>query len=190
MVRQLIALSRKLNEAMRVSRLLLVMLSLTAQVSCQVLVSTTLTKPEYLEGEPVEVIVKITNVGSDAVTYEQGAGDVVIQVEGQEKRPAPPNIWGCFAGEGGGVGGGIDHPPLLQPSASVEFKYLLRDYQLHPGHYTLHTSGRVGVSWKAYASDGVSPKFHESDVVPGTEFDSTLALRVRAGSASGAAQGV
>jgi hypothetical protein len=172
---------------MRVACLILTMLSLAAQASCQVRVSARLTKAEYLEGEPIEVIVKITNVGSDPVAYEKGSGHVALEVEGQEKRPAPPNLWGCFAGEGGGVGSGsIDHPPLLPPAASTEFKYLLRNYQLHSGRFTLRAFGGAGVRWNFYDSNHLpqTPRFHEGDTVPGGDFDQTLALRLRVGTES------
>ncbi|HMH14406.1 MAG TPA: HEAT repeat domain-containing protein [Edaphobacter sp.] len=172
---------------MRVTCLILMMLSLTVQTACQVRVSASLTKAEYLEGEPIEVIVKITNVGSDPVAYQKGSGHVALEVEGQEKRPVPPNLWGCFAGEGRSAGaGGIDHPPLLLPAASTEFKYLLRDYQLHSGQYTLRASGRAGVRWKFYGDNHLSRtrRFHEGDTVPGADFNQTLALRLRVGTES------
>ena len=174
------------EQMMRVTSAVLMILSLAAQASCQVRVSARLTKAEYLESEPVEVIVKITNVGSEPVAYEQGWRDVALAVEGQEKRPAPPNIWGCFAGEGGGIVGGIDHPPLLPPGASIEFKYLLRDYELRPGQYSLRASGRAAVRWKFYGNNPLlhGPQFHEGDAVPGAVFDQILALRVRAGTES------
>ena len=171
---------------MRLFCLALITLSLAADAFCQVSVSARLTKAVYLEGEPVEVTVKITNVGSDAVAYERGSGEVALEVQGQDKRRAPPNIWGCSLGEGsgGGIGSGGDHPPLLQPAASVEFKHLLRDYQLHSGRYTLRAFGQVGIQWNPYGNDRAAPKVHEADAVPGTKFDQTLALKIRAGSSS------
>lgn len=163
-----------------------IVLLLTAQASCQVRVSVSLTKPEYLEGEPVETVVRITNVGSVPVAYEKGAGQVEVEVEGQKKRPAPPNLWGCFAGEGGGGGIGMGHPPQLLPGSSTEFNYLLRNYQLHSGHYLVRISGRAGVLWKFYGSDppGVTSQFHEGDPVLGADFNQTLMLILRPGTES------
>ena len=172
---------------MKVPYLISIVLWLTAQASCQVHVSASLTKAEYLEGEPIEVVVKITNIGSDPVAYEKGSGHVALEAEGQRKRPTPPNLWGCFAGEGwGGGAGGIDHPPLLAPGASTEFRYLLRDYQLLAGRYTVHASGQAGVRWKLYGSDlSAHPaRFREGDSVPGADFDQTLSLLVRVGGES------
>ena len=140
-----------------------------------------------MEGEPIEVVVKITNIGSDPVAYEKGVGHVALEVEGQGKRPSPPNLGGCFAGEGwGGGAGGIDHPPLLAPGASTEFRYLLRDYQLLAGRYTVRTSGQAGVRWKLYGGDRLAhpARFSEGDSVPGADFNQALSLVVRVGAES------
>lgn len=145
-----------------------IILLLATHGSCQVHVSVSLTKAEYLDGEPVEAIVKITNIGSVPVD-EIGAGRVELDVEGQKKRPGPPNLWGCFAGEGEVPGAGIDHPPTLLPNSSTEFRYLLRDYHLPSGQYVLRISGRAGVEWEAH------------DPVPGADFDQSLALTLRPG---------
>jgi hypothetical protein len=162
--------------------LLLLALPATAQVKVDVLSP----RQHYLEGEPITVIVRVTNVGSDPVGYDGCDGRVDLVVVGQQKI-TPPNLWGCFAGGVlGGTGCGIDHPPLLSPGKSTDFPYLLRDYRLKPGEYVLQASGKAGVRWHFtgdYVRPGPAPvrtsKFHDGEPVPGELFDQKLRLSIR-----------
>lgn len=159
---------------MRVSYLIAIVLLLVGHASCEVRVSASLSKPEYLAGEPVEVIVTVMNIGFDPVV-DEGPREVALEVVGEAKRPEPPDIWGCFAGEGFGYGNsiGVDHPPHIEPGASKQFRAILRGYDLRSGHYSLRASGVVDIRTPSKSSG-------RGDLVPGSNFDQTLTLTVRA----------
>ena len=106
-----------------------------------------LDKDAYLQGEPVTVVVDILNTGDEAFAYSTCDGRVTLTVSGVERRVAPV-IPGCYSGmgvTGGSAGCAIGHPPMLAPGERTSFKYLLRDYDLAPGQYTLTVSGKAGV---------------------------------------------
>jgi hypothetical protein len=161
--------------------LLLLALPAAAQVKVDVLTP----RQQYLEGEHITVIVRVTNVGPDPVGYDGCDGHVDLEVVGQQKI-TPPNLWGCSgAGVVGGSGCGIDHPPMLPPGKTTDFIYLLRDYRLTPGEYVLHASGKAGVRWHSTPSflrpnsgPMPAPKFRDGDPVPGELFDQRLALEI------------
>jgi hypothetical protein len=163
--------------------LLLLAVPATAQVKVDVLSP----RQEYLEGEPITVTVRVTNVGSDPVAYDGCDGRVDLVVVGQQKI-TPPNLWGCF-GVGGvisGTGCGIDHPPMLSTGKTTDFVYLLHDYRLTPGEYVFHVSGKAGVRWhstpnflRPNSAPMPAPKFHDGEPVPGEFFDQQLALEIR-----------
>jgi hypothetical protein len=161
--------------------LLLLAVPATGQVKVDVLPSS----QQYLEGEPITVIVRVTNVGTDPVGYDGCDGRVDLVVVGQQKM-TPPNLWGCFSGSGGSVlGCGIDHPPMLPPGKSTDFQYLLRDYRLKPGEYALRVSGKAGVRWhfapnflRTDSPPAPASKFHDGEPVPGELFDQKLAFNI------------
>ena len=126
--------------------LLLPAASATAQV--QVQVDVRLEKTRYLAGEPIVIVVDVTNVGDKAVGYSVCEGAVRLDVTGAERR-VPPHISGCFSGMGsavGGVGCAGDPPPMLTVGQTTSARYLLKEYTLRPGHYQLTASGKVGVA--------------------------------------------
>jgi hypothetical protein len=161
-------------------------LFLAVQATGQVKVDVLAPRQQYLEGEPITVIVRVTNVGSDPVGYDGCDGHVDLEVVGQHKI-TPPNLWGCFsAGVVGGSACGIDHPPMLSPGKTTDFIYLLRDYRLPPAEYVLHASGKAGVRWHSTPSFFLrnsapmpAPKFRDGEPVPGELFDQHLALEIR-----------
>jgi hypothetical protein len=147
-----------------------------AQGSAQVRVDAHLDRTRYLQGEPIFVMVDIQNVGDEAVAYQWG-GHVALTVAGTQRR-VPPNVFGClevFADAGGGA---FDHPPLLPPGQSRSLWYLLKDYELKPGQYSLTASGNPGVGWKYYPWRSPPPKHESTDPVSGAEFERTLTLIV------------
>lgn len=165
--------------------LLPTLLLLALPAAAQVKVDLLSPRQQYLEGEPITVIVRVTNVGSDPVGYDGCDGRVALEVVGQ-KKIIPPNLWGCSgAGVVGGSVCGIDHPPMLPPGKTTDFLYLLRDYRLTPGEYVLHISGKAGVRWH-FAADlvrtDVPPappsKFHDGEPVPGELFDQKLSFQI------------
>lgn len=166
--------------------LLPALLLLAVQATAQVKVDVLNPRQQYLEGEPITVTVRVTNVGSDPVGNDGCDGRVDLVVVGQQTR-TPPNLWGCFGGGViSGTGCGIDHPPMLSPGKSTDFLYLLRDYRLKPGQYVLKVSGKTGVRWH-FAVSFLRPdsapmpasKFHDGEPVPGEFFDQKLALNIR-----------
>jgi hypothetical protein len=151
---------------------------------CQVSVAVKLDRPDYLVGEPVFVIVDVTNIGTEAVGYSSYDGRSTLTVpKGQLKQR--PNLRGCYTGEGegGSFGGGSFHPPLMAPGQSVSFRYLLKGYRLQRGEYDLHASGKAGVRWSFGTSSGKSSvsSRKEGDPVEGALFDVLLKLSVREG---------
>lgn len=175
-----------LNRTMMKVSLIPAFLLLAVQASCQVKVAVFPSKAHYLEGEPISVIVRVTNVGSDPLGHDYCDGHVELAVVGQ-RRLTSPNLWGCFGGGvGSGSGCGIDHPPMLLPGKGTDFTYLLHDYRLKSGDYLLQVSGKAGVRWKFvgdYRPDGPSPvhasRFLDGDPVPGALFDQKITLSVR-----------
>jgi hypothetical protein len=160
-------------------------LLLAVPVTGQVKVDVLTPRQQYLEGEPITVTVRVTNVGSDPVGYDGCEGRVDLGVVGQQKM-SPPNLWGCFAGGViSGTGCGIDHPPMLAPGKTTDFLYLLRDYRLKPGEYVLQASGKAGVRWhsapsflRADAAPMPASKFHDGEPVPGELFEQKLTLNI------------
>lgn len=151
---------------------------------CQVKVAVRLDQPEYLVGEPIFVLVDVTNTGIEALGYSASDGHVELSVPGG-RRKTTPDLRGCFGGGiGGGSGGGISHPPLMQPGQSVSFPYLLRGYWLEGGHYLLHAFGDAGVRWFFGAGRNFSSvsRHKIGDVVEGRRFDVSIPLAVREGS--------
>ena len=114
-------------------------------VVAQVQVDVRLDKTQYLAGEPVVVLIEVRNAGDEAVEYSSCDANLVLDVKGAKRR-VPQDIFGCFAGMGGGAGVcGVDHPPLLSPGETTTFRYLLREFDLGPGQYALSVAGNAGV---------------------------------------------
>jgi hypothetical protein len=165
--------------------LLPVVLFLAVPATGQVKVDVLTPRQQYLEGEPITVTVRVTNVGSDPVGYDGCDGRVDLGVVGQQKT-SPPNLWGCFGGGViSGTGCGIDHPPMLAPGKTTDFVYLLRDYRLKPGEYVLQASGKAGVRWhfapsflRANAAPRPASRFHDGEPVPGELFEQKLTLHI------------
>lgn len=169
-------------------RALLLLFVVTAKLSCQVSVEVKTSKPDYLAGEAVFVVLEVRNVGTEPVAYWRCEAGVDLLVKGAKKKQVP-NLWGCFAGEGGGVGcGTTSHPPFLEPGKTVTFQYLLKDYRLGPGRYELRAKGTAGVRWKqpqvipSGASPPSPPQHKEGDAVEGAEFEVSLPLKISSGS--------
>jgi hypothetical protein len=179
-------IDRRAQRKMMKATLIPAVLLLAVQATCQVKVTVLSSQVQHFEGEPIPVIVRVTNVGSDPIGYDYCDGHVDLVVVGQQ-RITPQNLWGCFGGGlGSGSGCGIDHPPMLLPGKSTDFIYLLRDYRLKSGEYLLQASGKAGVRWHFvgdYRPDGPSPtytsKFRDGDPVPGEFFQQKIRLNIR-----------
>lgn len=164
--------------------LLVFVSSSLAQVSVQVKTN----KAEYLAGEPVFVVVEVKNVGTDALAYSHLDGSVDLTVQGTEK-VRPPNLRGCWVGNGigGGSGGGTNDGPVLAPGESTTFRYLLKDYKLDAGSHIVNAKGSVGVRWAfpnlRFSPAPIPPPKHKpGSPVPGADIDVPLSIVVRQGS--------
>ena len=146
--------------------LALILVLLATPAFAQVQVDARLEKAQYLAGEPIVVVVDILNVGDEAVGYSRCDGDVTLTVIDVARRVLP-NIVGCGTGIGFGSGRcGVDHPPLLAPGQRTSFNYVLREYDLGPGQYSLVASGKARV------------RHRDTDPVPGAQFERTLSFTV------------
>jgi hypothetical protein len=151
---------------------------------CQVHVDLRTNQPDYLAGEPIFVVVDVKNIGTEPVGYSNCDGHVDLTVPGGQKKQVPA-LFGCFSGQGGSSGCGIDHPPMMNPGQTVSFWYLLKGYNLLAGDYLLQVEGKAGVRWKYYpdysprAAPPLPAKHSETDPVEGQIFASSMRLTIR-----------
>ena len=138
-----------------------ILLFAAVPAAAQVKIDVRLEKQQYLEGEPVFVVVDIKNVGVEPVGYLKCNNNVQLSVPGVEPRKNP-NIFGCFSGFGfGGMSVcGASPSPMLLPEQTATSKHLLKGYDLKTGQYLLAASGRIGVA------------------LPGAQLDHELSLTV------------
>lgn len=155
----------------------------------QVQVQVRTEKSQFLAGEPMFVLVDVTNVGTEQVAYD-GASlkpPLELSVKNGERR-VTKGLTGCYGGIGGGSFSVTDHPPMLQAGKSTSFRYLLRGYRLKPGEYALRVSGAVDVGWRepgAVSQGGPPPTpFTRSitEPVEGATIDRVLPLTIVAAS--------
>jgi hypothetical protein len=96
-------------------------------------------KQAFLEGEPVLIVLRITNVGSSPIGYQEGWMEPMLAIDGRS-----PYAWrqGCRGGwSWAGGGSAVSHPPTFAPGQSIVFKYLLRGYRLAPGGHVIRAKG-------------------------------------------------
>jgi hypothetical protein len=125
-------------------------LLMTTPAVAQVHVAVSTDKAEYVEGEPMVVVLDVNNEGITAIGYPW---DVSVSVSGAGQR-IPPNLFGCSGlgmGEGSGSGRS-SHEPTLKPGETQTFKYVVRGYDLAPGMYELHIVGIAGTGWSGGAA--------------------------------------
>src|SRR5687768_2055166 len=89
-------------------------------------------KPQFLAGEPIFVLIQVTNVGTEQVAYDGASPKPPLELSVRNgERKATKGLTGCGGGTGIGGGSGItSHPPMLQPGKSTTFRLLLRGYRL------------------------------------------------------------
>jgi hypothetical protein len=63
------------------------------------------------------------------------------------RRKAQPDLGACNSGFGGGYQGSVFHIPVFAPGETVSFRYLLKDYRLEAGTYTVLAKGDAPVRW-------------------------------------------
>ena len=141
---------------------LFALLFLATPAFAQVQVDARVEKPVYLEGEPIFVIVDVTNIDDEAVAYPTCGVRVALSVADVARR-TPPDISGCFLGVGGtGMGWGCaGDQPAHEPGQLTSFRYLLREYDLKPGTHKIVVSGAAAAA-----------------TVPGAQFERTLEVGV------------
>jgi hypothetical protein len=151
-------------------RFLILAIALSAMPAfAQVDVVAQLEKSEYLEGEPIVVIVNVTNIGEESVSYLGSCPcGVALTVVGVARR-VPPDIFGCGSGFGGSVCGCGGYGTPLKKGQRISFRYLLREYSLKPGRYKLIVSGTPGASG------------NQTNPAPGSQLEQTLDFGIRKG---------
>jgi len=156
------------NVCMPIARTLFAVVLFVSAAFAQVSVTVETSKTQYLQGEPIIVLIAVENIGSEAVPYSSGCDfDIKLLVEHEQTEPAFQQ-YGCFRGYGWGGGcSGVDHPPRLQSAESITFKRLLNGYRLDPGNYILKATGNAPLVGKVEGNH-FSRKF-EIQVLPGTE---------------------
>ena len=95
-------------------------LLLTTPAVAQVHIAVTTDKPEYLQGEPIVVVLEVKNESPAPIGYPW---DVSVAVLDARQR-VPPNLFGCSGfgmGEGSGSGRS-SHEPTLKPGQTQRFK--------------------------------------------------------------------
>jgi hypothetical protein len=125
-------------------------LLITTPAVAQVHVAVSTDKAEYVEGEPIVVVLDVHNEGTTAIGYPW---DVSVSVSGAGQR-IPPNLFGCSGlgmGEGSGSGRS-SHEPTLKSGETQTFKYVVRGYDLAPGMYELQIAGTAGSGWSGSAA--------------------------------------
>ncbi|MEO8660679.1 MAG: HEAT repeat domain-containing protein [Bryobacteraceae bacterium] len=153
----------------------------TLAAPAQVRVKAHTNRVEYLVGEPIIVVVHATNIGDEPIGYDQcceGSDNGITLAVPNGRRKAPPDLGACNSGSGGFSGGGIDHPPVFAPGEIVSFRYLLKDYRLKSGTYTVWAKGDAPVRWFFGAGRNHSAVSDRkgSDVVEGKHFEVGLPI--------------
>jgi len=125
-------------------RIALSLLGLTAcSAFSQVKVSVKLDRSDYLVGEPIFVIVDVTNTGSEPIGHSGGDGRTDLTVRAVPPKQ-PPNLHPCYIGVGSGGGHGfVSHPPLMAPGQTISFRHLFNGYRLRSGAYALSPLARA-----------------------------------------------
>jgi hypothetical protein len=135
-----------------------VVLAFAFPAAGQVRTEAHLEKARYIVGEPIFVVVDVTNVGWQPVAYDgsddiQNPRTVTLSVEGMTPRKSLTQaiascnqLMSSFHGGGAWI---VDHPPVLGPGERRAFKHLLSEYNhLSPGRYRLTAKGHVNVEWR------------------------------------------
>ncbi len=125
--------------------LIAVVILLATPAFGQVRVDARLEKTQFLEDEPIFVVVDVTNVGDEPLTNSTCGGEFKLDIPGTSRR-IPPNIFGCSGG-GAGVGVCGTEGRLFMPGERISSRYLLTEYSLKAGRYNLIFSGRAGYRW-------------------------------------------
>jgi hypothetical protein len=155
----------------------LALIAIAAPGFCQVQVDVTTNQATYLAGEPVFAVADVKNIGTEPLGYSGCYyGQILTVLDGPKKQRA--NLYGCFAGGfGGGSGGGIYDGPPMNPGQTRSCWYLLKGYNLRPGEYTLHATGKAAVFWKSGPPG--SPGHAMTDPIEGQSFEASMKLIVQ-----------
>jgi hypothetical protein len=101
-------------------------------------------KAVFLEGEPIYLVLRITNTGSSPIGYQSDGILPLFSIEGRDSYSWRNSCDGeRFAYFGASFGG---HPPTFAPGQTITYKYLLRGYRLEPGEHTIRAKGNLPIS--------------------------------------------
>jgi hypothetical protein len=124
------------------------LLLLARAASAQVIVTLHLAKPEFIAGEPIHVVLEVTNIGGDTLLLPACCVNVYLTVPDGTRR-ALPSMDPCHP-----LGGDIDEsfestsgPPLipLRPGDHFAYESLLRGYALSAGTYEVIAEGSIDI---------------------------------------------
>ena len=124
--------------------------SASKPAAAQVRVDTRLEKARYLAGEPVFVIVDVTNSRAEPARAGETfpiRARVDLALVDQPKRDLLKALTTCAPVASGTLAGfgSSAHAEQLPPDARTTLRYLLQGYDLPPGRYRLEATGRVDV---------------------------------------------
>jgi hypothetical protein len=178
-----------------------VVLAFAGPAAAQVRTEAHLEKARYIAGEPIFLVIDVTNTGWQPVAYDgstdyQHPKTVTLSIDGKMPRQSPARaIASCnqlMSPALFGGGGMLDHPPVLAPAERRPFKYLLSEYDLPPGRYRLTAKGQVNLEWredyapidyrKIPSNVPYPPTRRYGDPVEGADVDATFDLFVDSGS--------
>jgi len=156
-----------------------VLLLIARAASAQVIVNVHLAKPEFIVGEPIHVVVQVTNIGRETLWLPACCTNVNLAVPDGTRRVSP-SMQSChpiggeielFEGRGGG-------PPLIRvsPGERIGYQSLLRGYALSAGTYELIAEGSVDIR-----RESMDRRSYNGTVQP-FSFIHILEVTIRAGS--------
>jgi hypothetical protein len=125
-----------------------VVLLLAHSASAQVIVDARPAKSDFIAGEPIQVVIDVTNLGDEPVLLQACCLNIRLTVPDAGRRVVP-SLSSCHSGilfvVGTGVGS-VDHapPPVpVGPGETFSHRSVLVGYSVAPGTYQLLADGTV-----------------------------------------------
>src|SRR5215510_12343498 len=152
-------------------------LFLARAASAQVTVNVHLAKPEFIAGEPVHVVVDVTNISDDVFVLRSCCWDVRVAVPSGQRRVLP-SFDSCHPLGDVESKSSQGMPPAirLRPGETFSYWSLLRGYALEAGTYAAIAEGTVNLRRESTVGRS-SEQTRES-----ASFVHILDLRIQAGS--------
>lgn len=112
--------------------------------SAQVSATARLEKDRVVTGEPIIVVIDVTNTGKTTVVEGMTCSDDVrlSVVDRQRRQSSPPRLPSPDLVSSVSCGG-TTHGPVIEPAGHLEARHILRGYDLGAGTYTLQVEGTL-----------------------------------------------